>query len=84
VNVCHNLQDVCLKSAASGAGGKEPATQALQGHGLTLNWQTEPGLDLSATWSRRRGNHPNPDANGLDSDQTRIVNRVWLSAAVRF
>jgi len=84
VSVCHNLQDVCLKSAASGAGGKESATQALQGHGLTLNWQTEPGLDLSATWSRRRGNHPNPDANGLDSDQTRIVNRVWLSAAMRF
>ena len=84
VNVCHNMLDVCLKNAASGAGGQELATQALHGQGLSLIWQTEPGLDFSATWSRRRGQHPNSDANGLDSDQTRVINRMWLSATVRF
>ena len=84
VNVCHNMLDVCLKNAASGAGGQELATQALHGQGLSLIWQTEPGLDFSVTWSRRRGQHPNSDANGLDSDQTRVINRMWLSATVRF
>lgn len=84
VNVCHNMASVCLKNAASGAGGQEPATQALQGHGLSLTWQTDPGLDFNATWSRRRGQHPNPDANGLDSDQSRVIDRVWLSATLRF
>lgn len=82
VTVCRDQLNVCLKDIASG--GKEPTAQALQGHGLSLNWQTEPGLDFAVTWSRRRGQHPNPDANGLDSDQTRVIHRVWLSAAVRF
>jgi hemolysin activation/secretion protein len=84
VNVCHNMLDVCLKSASSSASGQEPTTQALQGYGLSLAWQTEAGLDFNATWSRRLGHHPNPDANGLDSDQTRVINRVWLSATLRF
>ena len=82
VSLCREQLSDCLKDKAGG--GKEPAVQALQGHGLSLAWQNEQGLDLSATWSRRRGHHPNPDANGLDSDQTRIINRLWLSAAVRY
>ena len=82
VSLCREELNACLKDKAGG--GKEPAAQALQGHGLSLAWQNEQGLDLSATWSRRRGHHPNPDANGLDSDQTRVIHRLWLSAAVRF
>lgn len=82
VSMCRDQLATCLKDKAGG--GKEPAAQALQGHGLSLAWQTEPGLDFALTWSRRRGQHPNPDANGLDSDQTRVIHRVWLSAAVRF
>ena len=82
VTVCRDQLGACLRDRAGGS--KEPAAQALQGYGLSLNWQTGPVLDLSATWSRRRGHHPNPDANGQDSDQTRVMNRLWLSAAVRF
>lgn len=81
VSVCRTLHNYCLKDKN---GGKEPAVQALQGYGLSLNWQTEPGLDLNVTWSRRHGQNPNPDANGFDSDQTLVINRLWLSAAVRF
>lgn len=81
VTLCRDLYTLCLKDKN---GGKEPAVQALHGYGLGLNWQTPPGLDLNLTWSRRRGNHPSPDANGLDSDQTLFIDRVWLSAAVHF
>lgn len=82
VSMCRDQLAACLRDKA--AGGKEAAVQSLQGHGLTLTWHTEPGLDFAATWSRRRGHHPNPDVNGLDSDQTRVIDRLWLSATVRF
>jgi hemolysin activation/secretion protein len=81
VTVCRTLHNLCLKDKN---GGKEPAVQALQGYGLSLNWQTEPSLDVNVTWSRRHGQNPNPYANGVDSDQTLVINRLWLSAAARF
>lgn len=77
VTVCREQLQACLRNS-------EPNTQALRGFGASVQWQTEPGLDLSVTWSRRQGNNPLASSAGLDSDQTRVSNRLWLSAAVRF
>jgi hemolysin activation/secretion protein len=59
--------------------------QTLQGLGLSLNWRSFQGHELSATWSRRSGQNPaaNP-STGADSDGTRTLNRLWLSAALNF
>ena len=59
--------------------------QTLQGLGLSLNWRSLQGHELSATWSRRSGQNPaaNP-STGADSDGTRTLNRLWLSAALNF
>lgn len=59
--------------------------QALQGYGLSASWRSPRGHDLSATWSRRQG--INPAANqttGADSDGTRKLDRLWLSASFNF
>lgn len=60
-------------------------TQVLRGAGLSLNWRSLQGHELSATWSRRHGSNPaaNP-TTGADSDGTRTLNRLWLSAALNF
>jgi hemolysin activation/secretion protein len=71
----------------SAAGGELSATntQTLQGKGLSLSWRSPQGHELSATWSRRHGINPgaNP-STGADSDGTRTLNRLWLSAALNF
>lgn len=60
-------------------------TQSLQGAGLSLIWRSVQGHELAATWSRRSGQNPaaNP-STGSDSDGTRTLNRLWLSAALNF
>jgi len=60
-------------------------TQSLQGTGLSLSWRSLQGHELAATWSRRSGQNPaaNP-STGADSDGTRTLNRLWLSAALNF
>ena len=60
-------------------------TQSLHGAGLGLNWRSLQGHELSATWSRRSGQNPaaNP-STGADSDGTRTLNRLWLSAALNY
>ena len=70
------------------AAGTELSTnniQTLQGAGLSLNWRSPQGHELSATWSRRHGSNPaaNP-TTGADSDGTLTLNRLWLSAALNF
>lgn len=71
--------------AASGQPLQALNRLSLRGHGLSLNWQGEPGLDLQATWSRRMGSNPLANANnGMDTDGTRMINRLWLSATARF
>jgi hemolysin activation/secretion protein len=59
--------------------------QNLQGMGLSLNWRSLQGHQMSATWSRRLGHNPAANPNtGADSDGTRTLNRLWLSAALNF
>ena len=70
---------------AAGSDISSTNTQSLQGAGLSLNWRSLQGHELSATWSRRSGQNPaaNP-STGADSDGTRTLNRLWLSAALNF
>lgn len=75
------------KNNLNAAGGEITANnaQTLQGLGLSLNWRSLQGHELSATWSRRSGQNSaaNP-STGADSDGTRTLNRLWLSAALNF
>ena len=59
-------------------------TLPLQGVGLSVSWQGSQGIELSATWSRRQGANPSATTAGSDSDGTRTLNRLWLSAALNF
>jgi hemolysin activation/secretion protein len=73
----------------SNAAGTAPLTAAntlaLKGVGLHVNWQGSQGKELSATWSRRQGSNPAAHpSTGADSDGTRTLNRLWLSAALNF
>jgi hemolysin activation/secretion protein len=75
------------KNNRNAAGSELTATnaQTLQGTGLSLNWRSLQGHELSATWSRRQGSNPSANpSTGADSDGTRTLNRVWLSAALNF
>ena len=60
-------------------------TQSLKGTGLSLVWRSVQGHELAATWSRRSGQNPaaNP-STGADSDGTRTLNRLWVSAALNY
>ena len=75
------------KNNRNAAGSELSATnaQTLQGTGLSLNWRSQHGHEVSATWSRRQGSNPAAHpSTGADSDGTRTLNRLWLSAALNF
>ncbi|NBO77682.1 MAG: hypothetical protein EBV28_11970 [Betaproteobacteria bacterium] len=60
-------------------------TQTLKGLGVGLTWRAATGHELAATWSRRQGYNAAANPNtGADSDGTRTLNRLWLSAALNF
>ena len=70
---------------AAGSAISTVNTQSLQGTGLTLSWRSLQGHELAATWSRRSGQNPAANTStGADSDGTRTLNRLWLSAALNF
>ena len=74
----HNL-------SATGTELANPNVQSLQGYGLSLNWRLPQGHELAATWSRRQGSNPAANTTtGADSDGTRTLHRLWLSAALNF
>jgi hemolysin activation/secretion protein len=56
----------------------------LKGAGLALAWQSSKGFQLKATWARRIGVNPSPNAAGNDQDGTLERNRFWLSATAFF
>lgn len=75
------------KNNLNAAGSEITANNAqnLQGLGLSLNWRSLQGHQMSATWSRRLGHNPAANPNtGADTDGTRTLNRLWLSAALNF
>lgn len=57
---------------------------SLQGAGLSLAWQAQDALHVSATWAHRLGSNPNPNTTGNDQDGTLTKNRLWLSATLNF
>lgn len=70
---------------AAGSAISTANTQSLQGMGLSLSWRSVQGHELAATWSRRSGQNPAANTStGADSDGTRTLNRLWLSAALNF
>jgi hemolysin activation/secretion protein len=59
--------------------------QSLKGWGLSTQWRSAQGQELSLTYSRRLGVNPAANAStGADSDGTRVLNRLWLSVALNF
>ena len=70
---------------AAGSAISSLNSQSLQGVGLSLTWSSAQGHELVATWSHRVGQNPaaNP-ITGADSDGTRTLNRLWLSALLNF
>lgn len=56
----------------------------LDGFGLALDWQSESGFAVSASWAYRIGDNPNPTATGKDQDGSLTENRLWLKISKRF
>jgi len=59
----------------------------MKGYGTSIEWTGFVGSyrsTLSAIWSRRIGNNPNPQADGTDSDGTKHSNFYWLKASIVF
>ena len=70
---------------AAGSAISTVNTQSLKGMGLSLSWRSVQGHELASTWSRRSGQNPAANTStGADSDGTRTLNRLWLSAALNF
>ena len=61
-----------------------PNTYSLRGYGFSVNWQAARNIDLKTTLSRRLGENPVAQSNGMDSDGTKKITRIWLSAGVAF
>ena len=57
---------------------------ALKGAGFTVGWFANHGPNVKATFARRIGSNPNPNANGTDEDGTLKKNRFWLTASIPF
>ena len=68
----------------TGTSVANPNDYNLQGYGLSVTWQAAQNLDMKATWSQRIDNNPAAISRGNDSDGTKKINRIWLSAAVTF
>lgn len=66
------------------AGAATPNSYSLKGHGLSLAWLADFGLNLKAVWARRDGGNPNPTATGRDQDGSLDKNRWWFSASMPF
>jgi hemolysin activation/secretion protein len=59
----------------------------MKGYGTSIEWTGFVGSyrsTLSAIWSRRIGNNPNPQVDGTDSDGTKHSNFYWLKASIVF
>lgn len=66
------------------AGAASPNDITLKGAGVSTSWVAPFGLSLSATYTRRIGDNPNPTLNGADQDGTLKKNRFWLQATMPF
>lgn len=73
------------RGSATAAGPADDLRTVLKGYGASVAWSGPKGLELKATWARRDGHQPQPQAaSGRDQDGSLHRNRVWLQASVRF
>lgn len=56
----------------------------LHGAGVSLAWQSDAGLTVSATLAHRLGANPNPNPGGRDQDGSLSPDRFWLTATLNF
>ena len=69
----------------NGFANASPLNQySLKGSGLSLEWRSDFGTNVKATWSRRIGSNPNPTATGTDQDGSLTINRFWLTVEQLF
>jgi hemolysin activation/secretion protein len=62
-----------------------PNGYSLEGYGVTLAWQATQAMDFKATLAQRMGNNPAANTTtGMDSDGTKKITRIWLSASIAF
>ena len=84
VSVFHNIGQV-LQNVNNFIGMPTPNVQTFEGYGAGISWKGPKNLSISAIWSRRIGDNPNPNlGTGNDQDGTKILNRYWLSASLPF
>lgn len=58
---------------------------ALQGYGLSLAWQSANSIELKGALAKRNGPNPAADSTtGMDSDKTKKITRLWVSAGFAF
>ncbi len=62
----------------------DPNNYALKGYGVSLTWQSTPGVDVKLTAAQRIGTNPGALASGTDADGTKKMTRVWLSTSITF
>lgn len=70
-----------FNTALNGTALSQANALSLAGLGAWVAWQSG-GLDLKATWARRLGTNPLANAQtGMDSDGSKVLNRVWFTAS---
>ena len=58
--------------------GSEPNRFQLRGQGLSVQWRLHPRLTLQMVSARRTSTNPLANAQGLDNDGSKVLNRHWL------
>ena len=56
----------------------------LSGLGVSISWQSLNGIDFQASVAHRLEANPAANSHGLDSDGTKIINRIWITASKLF
>jgi len=65
-------------------GATAPNSYSLKGAGLSVDYASPGGTEVSAVWARRIGDNPLADAQGRDLDGSLDRNRFWLLASQPF
>jgi len=65
-------------------GATAPNQYSLKGAGLSLDYASPGGAEVSVIWARRIGDNPLADAQGRDLDGSLHRNRFWLLASQPF
>ena len=71
-----------FNAALNGSALSQINDVSLAGLGTSLGWQSVDGIDLKATLAHRNGSNPLANAQtGMDTDGSKALNRLWLTAS---